>query len=401
LPHFKPSGFSPELMLSVNYLSHGLIKREVVAEFLGTINPSQDLLVQEYDLNLQMVERKYRFHHIPKVLLTQVGWAIPDNSEKLGLIQAHLTRLGLTNVGYVEETSGTRFTWGIGDTSLTVVILTKNNHNLLETLLASMQLELHQYNININIVDNGSDDASTLAYYERISREPIISIIPFNQTFNYSEAINLGVQESTSDLVLLLNDDMQIRTPGGLEELLRWAVRPDVGVVGTKLLRANHTIQHAGIIMGLSGFAGHIYLNAPEHYWGLFGSVDWYRDYLALTGACQMVRRAVFDEVGGYDNGYQLAFGDLDFCLRVHALGYRNVYTPYASMFHFEGQTRGYITPKADVVRGLDEMQRYLIKGDPYYSPNLTYTRIPKCAFNNTSEENRLVQIETRRDFYF
>jgi GT2 family glycosyltransferase len=311
-----------------------------------------------------------------------------------------LVRQGLTKVASAAMPSGVRFTWDIGNPSLNVVILTKNHQAMLATLLTSIQADLRRYNTKINIVDNGSDDAATLAYYRKLRQEPNITIIPYHQPFNYSEAINLGVRASSSDLVLLLNDDMQSKDANWLDELMGWAVRPQVGVVGTKLVRANHTIQHAGIIMGLSGFAGHIYLNAPEHYQGLFGSVDWYRDTLALTGACQMVRRTVFDEVGGYDEGYQLAFGDLDFCLRVHERGYRNVYTPFASMYHFEGQTRGYVTPKADVVRGLDEMQQYLVEGDPYFSPHLTYTRIPKCAQNVTSQEERLRQIESRRKFY-
>ena len=127
LPHFKPAGFSPELMLSVNYLSRGIIKRDAIEEILGEINPCQDLLVQEYDLNLKMIERKCRFHHIPRVLLTQAGLVTPNTLELREIIKMHLTRLGLSNVGYGERASGINFTWEVGSLTLTVVILTKNN----------------------------------------------------------------------------------------------------------------------------------------------------------------------------------------------------------------------------------------------------------------------------------
>jgi O-antigen biosynthesis protein len=185
-----------------------------------------------------------------------------------------------------------------------------------------------------------------------------------------------------------------------LSELTQWAIRPEVGVVGAKLLRKNRTIQHVGIILGLTGFMGHIYLNAPEHYNGLFGSVDWYRNYLAITGACQMIRRDVFEEVGGYDLAYELAFGDIDFCIKVHEKGYQNVYTPFAKVFHYEGSSRGYQTPVDDILRGYEQLETYLVEGDPFYSPNLTYTRIPKCVVEKHSDDERLRQTRARKSFY-
>jgi hypothetical protein len=149
-----------------------------------------------------------------------------------------------------------------------------------------------------------------------------------------------------------------------------------------------------------AALAGHIYLNAPEHYQGLFGSVDWYRDYQALTGACQMMRREVFNEVGGYDEGYKIAFGDIDFCLRVHQAGYRNIYTPFATLFHYEGRSRGYTTPQGDILRGYSKMNSALMEGDPYFSPNLSYTRIPKCVTSGKTSVERKQIIETRMRFH-
>ena len=233
---------------------------------------------------------------------------------------------------------------------------------------------------SIQIIDNNSDDLSTLSYYEEIEKLDNVSIIPYNKKFNYSEAINLGVSKSHSDLLLFLNDDMGTTNEFWLEELIQWASQPGIGVVGTKLIRHNHTIQHAGIILGLNDFAGHLYLNAPEHYTGILGSVDWYRNFLAVTGACQMVRREVFEEVGGYDENFVLTFGDIDFCLKVYEKGYRNMYTPFANLFHYEGQSRGYTTPSMDILQGFERIRGILRRGDPYFSDNLSLTSIPRCC---------------------
>ena len=392
-PLFKPSEYSPSMLLSVNYLTRAFINLEAAQDVLSAIDTQKPLLSQEYDLILRLCELGKTFHHIPNVLVSQENLPKPESLEMRDNVSAHLSRLGLENIDYIETASGPRFTWSTKNPKTAIIIPSKNNRNLLEPLIDSIFEHTHTMDFSINIVDNGSDDVSTLSYYKTISKDPTISIINYDEPFNYSKAINLGVSKSTSDLVLLLNDDMQIIDDTWLQELAQWSIRPEIGVVGAKLLRANHTIQHAGIIIGLNGFAGHIYINAPEHYQGLFGSTDWYRDYLAVTGACQMMRREVFNKVGCYDEGYRLAFGDIDFCLRVNQLGYRNIYTPFTSIYHFEGKTRGYQTPTEDVLKGLEDMKAYLETGDPNFSPNLTYTRIPKCAPNKQSQKSLIEQI--------
>ena len=399
-PLFKPSKYSPSMLLSVNYLSRALINLKSAQEVLAEIDTQQSLINQEYELIFRLYEMDKAFHHIPYVLVSQETLPKPESPGMQKMVFAHLSRLGLEKIDISQTFSGPRFTWSSNNPEIAIVIPSKNNRSLLETLIDSIFEHTHNMDFSIHIVDNGSDDASTLNYYKTISQNPTISIIKYNEPFNYSEAINLGVSKSSSDLVLLLNDDMQIINEAWLEELAQWAVRPEIGVVGAKLLRANHTIQHAGIIIGLNGFAGHIYLNAPDHYQGLFGSTDWYRDYLAVTGACQMIRREVFNEAGGYDEGYRLAFGDIDFCLRVNQLGYRNIYTPFTRLYHYEGKTRGYKTPTEDVLKGLEDMKPYLEKGDPKFSPNLTYTRIPKCKLEKQSQKSRAEQIEIRKQFY-
>lgn len=399
-PVFKPPTPSSALCLSYNMFSRGLIQTERLKEILGQINPQDDLLLNEYTVCLKLLEANANFQHLPAVLVSQKKLVKPDSPQAAQVVLDHLSRSGLQSPSATNTPIGARFHWSHALPSLSVVIPTKNNAKLLSPLIQSLLDFKDQYSITINLVDNNSDDPKTLAYYDVIKSEPEIQLLPYQKPFNYSEAINLGVRASDSDLVLLMNDDIEPIDSIWLPEMIQWAQREDIGVVGAKLLRADHTLQHAGIILGLVGFAGHIYLNAPEDYFGLWGSADWYRDLLAVTGACQMMRRAVFDAVGGYDESFQLAFGDIDFCLRVHEQGYLNILTPFASLTHYEGRSRGFVTPVGDILRGYEQFEEYLTHPDPFFSPNLTYTRIPKCALKNSSVEDNRQQIEIRRAFY-
>ena len=399
-PVFKPGMITTHQFLSVNYLSRSIIRRSAFDKIADNFFQMQNFQLFDYQLCLRLCEKYTDFDHISKVLIKQTTLSNPANPQINALLCDHLSESGCENATSVDLSNQIRFTWKTGDPSVDILILTKNNQHFLEPLLASIKEKTETKNYRISIVDNGSDDPGTLAFYHEIMNKSEIRIIPYPKAFNYSDAINLGVSQTDSDLLLFMNDDMLVKTPGWLTELTRWATRPDVGVVGAKLLRANHTIQHAGIIIGLSGFVGHLYLNASEHYSGLMGSVDWYHNFLAVTGALQMVRRTIFDQVGGYDQGFELAFGDIDFCLRVHEFGYQNVYTPFAQLYHFEGSTRGYSTPAKDALRGFDKFQSYLIKGDPFFSPNLSYSRIPRCKFNLDSEENLEQLLKERKMFY-
>ena len=400
LPFMKPELFSPELLLSVNYLSRGFIRKTAIIPHEGLIDFRNNLLATEYELILHLAETDGTFTHIPQVLVFQERLSTAENTSSTKAILSHLNRMGRQKTGSEKIGKCVRFSWDVDNPSIAIIIPTKNHPALLENLLTSILEKTEYQNFTIHLVDNGSTDEATLTYYEIIKRQPRCAIIPFPESFNYSNAINLGVKRTESELVLLLNDDMEVIDPHWLSELAQWAMRPEIGVVGARLLRANRTIQHAGIIIGLNGFAGHIYLNAPQHYSGLSGSVDWVRNYLAVTGACQMVRRELFNSIGGYDSNYRLAFGDVDFCLRIHEAGYRNIYTPFANLFHYEGKARGFQTPIADIQRGYQEMAECLSKPDPYFSPNLTYTRIPHCDLKITKEDNRMQQIEERKKFY-
>ena len=399
-PFFKPAGLSPTLLLSLNYLSRGFIRFDALREVLEVINPQKDLLFQEYDAVLRLCEKGASFKHLPFLLVSQTHWETSNRKESQEIITKYLNRKGLKNVVAQSQNFGARFSWKSDHPSVSVVILTKNHHTMLKSLMDSMLSYQYVQQVNLIIIDNNSDDPSTLAYYKELSKNPEIKIVPYSRSFNYSEAINLGAANSDSDLILFMNDDMRIISANWLSELTQWAILPEVGVVGAKLIRANRTIQHAGIIMGLTGYVGHIYHNAPEKYFGLWGSVDWYRDIMAVTGACQMMRRELFNQVDGYDENYRLAFGDIDFCIRVHELGYRNIYNPHALLCHYEGQSRGYTTPVEDILHGYEKFEKYLINNDPNFSPNLTYTKIPRCNQEFQSEEDRIHQFEERKKFY-
>ncbi len=400
VPLFKPITHSPELLLSSNYCTRALIKIETLQDNPMDLGNRERMIDAEYDAVLKISENKGRFQHIPYLLLTQTELITSSNVRDESIFRSHFQRLGMNQASSEKVGGEVRFSWQINDPSVAIIIPSKNHYQLLKGLIDSILEKTDYPDYTINIVDNNSDNRETQAYYEHISDDSRFSIIPYNAPFNYSQAINLGVENTQSELVLFLNDDMQVIDPYWLGELAQWAHRADIGVVGAKLLRENHTIQHAGIIIGLNGFAGHFYLNAPEDYHGLFGSANWYRNLQALTGACQMVRRDLFTKVGGYDEKYRLAFGDIDFCLRVQECGYRNMLTPFARLFHYEGKSRGYQTPVKDILHGYNQLQDYLIKDDPYYSPNLTYTRIPRCSTTENTQAMRTEQMKTRKTFY-
>lgn len=395
---FKPSGISPSLLLSVNYLSRAIFHRSMLKASDFQYNSHETLISQEYRLFLKLLENNATsFKHLPYVLISQKKLATSEDEESKKVIVEFLERQGLKGVRVIDEPFGARFVWSGNNPSVAIVIPTLNNRKLLEPLVSSI-LQSEYGNLSITIVDNNSTDSSTIKYLQEISNSPKVSIVSYNKKFNYSEAINLGAMNSESDLLLFLNDDMGVINKGWISELAQWAVRPEIGVVGTKLIRANHTIQHAGIILGLNQLAGHIYLNAPEDYDGLIGRVDWYRNYLAITGACQMVRRELFEEVGGYDEDYILAFSDIDFCLKIHEKGYSNIYTPFASLYHYEGVSRGYSTPPNDILQGYKRIDAYLRGGDPFFSEGLSYQTIPYCYA--ISQEKYFESINRRKKRY-
>ncbi len=397
LPFFKPSANSPELMLSFNYLSRGFIRTASLSGLSINQKEFVDAMDMEYAVQLSLLAQSAPLQHIPAVLvrLSTLTRQVADQSTEV--IAAHYRNLGMSDVNVAENGVSYRVNWRIGNPSVSLIILNQNHADWLRNLIDSIFTHTEYPNYSIIVVDNQSTQADLLAYYTELETNERVEVVHYDRPFNYSEAVNIGVAHSSADVVVLLNNDMQVTDPRWLRELTQWAMLPGIGVVGGKLLHRDRSIQHAGIVLGMNGFIGHLYLNAPEHYHGLAGSVDWYRNFYALTGACQAIRRDVFQSVGGYDERFRLAFGDIDFCLRVIKAGLRNLYNPNVVMTHFEGGSRGYETPVKDILLGYDELLPWLERDDPYFSPNLTYEPIPACSADQGGVGARLDNIQRRK----
>jgi GT2 family glycosyltransferase/glycosyltransferase involved in cell wall biosynthesis len=395
-PWFKPAGWSPDLLLSTNYLMHSVICRDLLVE-LGGFDPAMDG-AQDWDLALRITEKPRKIAHIPQVFYhwRQVpGSAASDANAKpwafvaqKRCIEAHLRRLGVSNPQVDFPSLGlVHIRWPLSWGKVSIIIPTKNKIELLRACLKSIVEQTTYPDYEIILVDNGSTDPDTLEYYERLRDDPRIKILDFPGPFNYHLINNTAAHQAQGEILVFLNNDTEVLEPAWLEELAGWAERSQVGVVGTKLLRPGGSIQHAGIIMGLAGHGSHIFEGAPEHFYGPFGSTEWYRNYHAVTGACLAVRRDVFDQLGGFDEVYQVGYGDIDLCLRAENAGFRVVYTPFARLSHHEGGSRGLSLPPADVLRASVTMYDQLRAGDRYFNPNLSRSqRLPTIAQANEKD---------------
>jgi GT2 family glycosyltransferase/2-polyprenyl-3-methyl-5-hydroxy-6-metoxy-1,4-benzoquinol methylase len=395
-PFFKPD-WSPELLLSANYMAHCVIRRRLL-DGVGGFHTTTDG-AQDWDLVLRCTERTQAILHIPKVLYhwRQVAGSTAGNysakpyvfDNQLRCVENHLRRQGIPEVTASFSSPGVlRVVWPARGLKVSVIIPTKDKLELLRRCLTSL-LEKTQYpGFEVVLVDTGSCEAQTRNYYASLATEPRIRIIDHPGTFNYSAANNLGARHATGDLLLFLNNDIEILEPNWLEEMARWAERPEVGAVGAKLLYPDGRIQHAGVVLGMEGHASHVFWGAREQQSGPFGSVDWYRNYTAITGACMMMRRDVFDAVGGFDEGYQMVFSDVELCLRIVNKGYRIVYTPFARLRHYEGGSRGQHIPDHDILKGYEHTKEIVEAGDRFFNPNLSYSvRMPTLAWRG--EETR------------
>lgn len=412
-PFFKPD-WSPELLLSVNYLTHCALRRSLYQE-VGGCDPQFDG-AQDWDLLLKATERSQRIHHIARPLY---HWrksptsAAGDAAAKPYVFERqrqavvnHLERVGVEGAqAAFTEDGRLRVTWPVTHERVSIIIPTRDKRALLEQCLASLVTLTRYDDYEIVLVDTGSVEPETLAYYDALKRRRKLygRLMFVNESgpFNYSRANNLGAAAASGSLLLFLNNDTEITTPDWLEEMARWALRPEVGVVGTQLFFPGGQIQHAGVVMGIGGHAGHVFAGLEAHTSTIFGSPDWYRDYLAVTGACLMTRRAVFERVGGFDVGYQLAFSDVEYCLRAQDEGFKTVYTPFASLKHHESASRGPNIPLCDIQRGFERMIALVERGDPYFNPNLASgISAPTLAIGDSAvRAERLRQIVRRREF--
>lgn len=399
-PFFKPD-FSPEMLISANYLTHAVYRRSLVIS-AGRFDPAYDGC-QDWDLAFKITELTGHVEHIPKVLYhwRQVSGSTASEfsaksyvfERQIRCVQEHLRRLGLPQArAYFPRPGFLRAMWRTTEAKVSIVIPTKDKVNYLKRTIESITEQTNSPNYEIILVDNGSISASTLRYYEKLRDNPGIKIVEYKELFNYSKANNLGAEVATGDYLLFLNNDVEILHSDWLQELLRWAERPGIGVVGAKLLYPDDTIQHAGVVIGMEGHASHVFWGYREYQSGPFGAADWYRNYSAVTGACMMMRQETFRETGGFDEKYVLAFSDIELCLRIRERGYRIVFTPFARLRHFEGKSRGDHIPSNDIRVGADDFLPFIKAGDPFYNMNLSYLA-RKPTIGTISEEDRVSRL--------
>jgi glycosyltransferase involved in cell wall biosynthesis len=391
-PFFKPD-WSPDTLLTKMYTCHFAVYRRALVEAIGGFRKAFDG-GEDYDLALRLTERTGRIFHLADVLYswrthplsTATGehdvktWAY-DASQRA--LEDALKRRG--EPGSVERVQGClgyyRVRYDVAAHDLvSIVIPTRDSPRNLDRCLLSI-LERSRYpRFEIVVVDNGSREPEVAGVLEKWqSREPVrFRMIRDEAPFNHSRLVNAGVTASAGAYLLLLDDDTEVITPDWLESLVAQAQRPSIGAVGAQLLYRDNTIQHAGIVVGVMGSAGHAERRAPADYPGYFGRIATVQNVAAVTGACLMCRRDLYESVGGFDEAFDSPYDDVDFCLRLHERGLRNVYVPEAKLYHAESESFRRLSSEdraARLRKGralLMERWPAFVARDPYYNPNLT-----------------------------
>lgn len=391
--HFKPD-YAPDNLLANNYICHfSVFGRELLES--GELFRSQFDGSQDHDMILRLTAKAKHIVHIPRILYYwrshkgSVASSIDAKTYAInaakGAVADRLTRLGYKNFE-IESTRAFatifRIKYELTSRPLVSIIIPNKDHvdDLSRCVESIINLSTYD-NYEIVIVENNSETAEIRTYYEEISRHPRVQVVEYKGDFNYSKINNFGVQYAKGEYLLLLNNDTEVITPDWMEELLMYAMRKDVGVVGAKLYYPDKTIQHAGIVIGLGAHrtAGHTHYRIPEANVGYMGRLCYAQDVTAVTGACMMVSKALYEELDGLDESFTVALNDVDFCLRVREKGLLNIFTPFAELYHYESKSRGSDKKDERALRYQQESDRFrvkwadaLAKGDPYYNPNFS-----------------------------
>ncbi|PRY94130.1 GT2 family glycosyltransferase [Donghicola tyrosinivorans] len=353
---------------------------------------------QDYDLLLRVLEHcsEKQVRHIPKVLYswrTSPGSKASERSEKKYAVEAgrlaleeHLTRQNGVKVGVREGAFPFtyRVDWPITEAPLvSLIIPTRDMVNVLRVAVESILEKTTYENYEIIIVDNGSQKAETLSWFREIQAfDTRVRVVSDSSPFNYSRLNNRAVRMAKGEVLGLVNNDVEVISPDWLTEMVSLTIRDDVGCVGAKLYYPDDTVQHAGVVIGMGGVAGHTHLRCKRGDHGYFTRLCNRQEYSAVTAACLLVEKDIYQEVGGLnENELTVAFNDVDFCLKVGAAGYRNVWTPYAELYHYESISRGYEDTPEKLTR-FNREKRYMIDTwatdkfrDPAYNANLTLKR--------------------------
>lgn len=390
-PHFKPD-WNPELLLGQNYISHlGVYRTDRVRQVGGFREGFEGS--QDHDLVLRFTRGldDTQIVHIPEVLYhwrSVEGSTAMSSGEKTYTTEAGLRAVAElfakapgveVAVGPVPNTYRVKYPIPEPAPKVSLLIPTRDGVEILKPCVDALLERTDYPNFEVLILDNQSSCESTLKYMEEVSADSRVNVLRWDFPFNYSSINNYGAKQATGELLGLINNDIEPINADWLCEMVRHAIRPDVGCVGAKLYYPNDTIQHAGVILGIGGVAGHAHKYYDRHADGYFSRLNLVQNMSAVTAACLLVRKSVFEEVGGLDEeNLAVAFNDVDFCLRVRYAGYRNLWTPYAQAYHHESVSRGADdTPEKRQRHNREaaymrERWGETLTRDPAYNPNLT-----------------------------
>jgi GT2 family glycosyltransferase len=381
-PYFKPD-WSPETLLSRDYIGPAVAFRRALLERAGGPRASMGSATG-YDLSLRASEAARSIVHVPDILYHRApkpaGTADASDGERA--LRAALERRGEIGTPMALGPSSFAVRYAIARRERVSILLPSRDHaGDVERCLGSLFSLTTYPDFELLFIDNGTREPAALETIERWrAREPRMRVLRMDVPFNYSRLNNAAAAQATGTFLLLLNNDTEVLTPDWLEAMVEQAQRPAIGAVGANLLYPDGSVQHGGVVLGIGGLAGHVHRGAPPGAAGYFQALRTVTNYSALTGACLMVRKAVYDEAGGLDEELKVAFNDVDFCLRLRRLGYRNVWLPHVVLRHGESRSRGPDTGPAGMHRGTAEARtvraRYgaWVDDDPYYNPNLTRT---------------------------
>lgn len=372
-PRFRPA-WSPETLLSANYLGRSFaVRRDRLAE-VGPPDLAGLGDAAWWDLLLRLDPTDVQVGRIPRVVHHLRSRPAATGDGGVAVVQAHLERSG--RAGHVSSTAdGVRVTWELDDPPhVTVIIPTRHNRPLLSTCLPSLA-KTDYPSFDVVVVDNGGRTPENEAWYATEAFGLDLTVRWWDEPFNYSAVNNWAAADARGEVFVFLNDDTELLDAHWLHELVSWVRQPGIGLVGVQLTGPDGEIQHGGVVLGMSGFADHLFLNMRPGDDSLLGSTLWYRNSLSVTAACVAVTRDDFDAVGGFDERFKLCGSDVVLGLDMRFRGLRNVVTPYAGVRHLESATRGPMGEPDDFPTSYWRYQRWLRGGDPYYSPNLTLER--------------------------
>ena len=401
-PNLKPD-FNPDLLCSNNYICHFLCMKKELFDRIGGVSGDYNG-AQDYDLIFRAAEAagEKQVGHVPEILYhwrTSPSSTADNPMSKMYAYEAgkraiedHRKRIGCPGEVSLKKDFGFyRVRYPVQKEELvSIIIPNRNEKATLEKCLNSVLTRSTYRNFEILVVENNSTDSEIFDYYSQIDGRPVnpggtdnrIRVLTWDKGFNYSAINNFAVRAAHGTYLLFLNNDTEVITPDWMEELLGLCQRPGTGAAGARLYYPNDTVQSAGIVVGIGGIAGSLFVDMKRSHSGYLHKADLCQDLSAVTAACVMIKRSVFENVQGFDERLSVAFNDVDLCLRINESGQKVVFTPYAELYHYESKSRGTEDSKEKVRRFQSEIElmrtkweKLLKKGDPYYNKNLSLTK--------------------------